>query len=485
MTTQTETRAAPGSVRELLTVALPLVFSSASVTVMFVIDRMFLTWYSKDALAASMPAGMLHWLVLSAAFGTATYVNSFVAQYEGVQRRDRVAAALWQGLYFAVAAGVPITLCTFLATPIFEWIGHAPEVRRLEADFFGTLCFGSIPMLAAAVLSSFYSGRGRTLTVMWVNFFGSCTNIVLDRLLIFGWGPIPEYGIKGAAVATVIAEFAMAAIYLLLILRGSEGKTYRVWATCGYDRDLFRRLLRYGFPNGFHMFADVFCFEVFILLIGLLGTDTQAATNLAFNLNTLAFLPMLGFGTAIMSLVGKRIGEGRPDLATRTTWIAFRLAAAYMLVFGAIYVLLPDVILAPYARHSRPEEFAQIQPLVTLLLRFIAVYSLFDAMAIVFGSAIRGAGDTLFPLLFSLLSGWFLMVVPTYLGHRYGGGLMVAWSACTGYVMAIGLAFFLRFRQGAWKSMRIIEESAPADCVPNGEADCEPELSDCGPAPLP
>jgi MATE family multidrug resistance protein len=401
---------------------------------------------------------MLHWLVLSAAFGTVTYVTSFVAQYEGLGRRDRVAAALWQGFYLSVAAGALITLSTFVAAPLFKFIGHAPEVQRLEADFFGTLCLGSIPMLAAVALSCFYSGRGQTLMVMWVNVLGSSINIVLDYLLIFGWGPIPEYGIKGAAAATVIAETAMVGTYILLIARSTEWTEYGMWAARRFDSDLFVRLLRYGLPNGFHILADVFCFELFILLVGRMGTDMQAATNLAFNLNTLAFLPMMGFGTAIMSLVGRRIGEGRPDLAVRTTWKAFGLAGTYMLLFGLVYVLLPDWILAPYAAYSRPDEFSEIHPIVVVLLRFIAVYSLFDAMAIVFGSAIRGAGDTLFPLVFSLASGSLVMVVPTYIGYRQGAGVTLAWSACTAYVMVVGLGFFLRFRRGAWKSMRIVDE---------------------------
>ena len=88
-----------GSLRELLRIAVPLMISSGSVSVMHLANRMFLTWYSLDAVAAVLPAGILHWTIISLIFGTVQYANTFVAQYEGAGRRDRVAAAVWQGYH--------------------------------------------------------------------------------------------------------------------------------------------------------------------------------------------------------------------------------------------------------------------------------------------------------------------------------------------------------------------------------------------------
>ena len=199
-----------GSFRELMTVAIPLVLSSGSLSLMIAIDRLFLTWYSEDALAASLPAAALHWTVMSAFVGMINYGNAFVAQYEGAGRKDRVAASVWQGI-FSWQAGNPGPACSSLRC--FRWPpfffrrkgGHAPEVQHYETQFFRTLSCGAIPMLVTMAFGCFYSGRGKTRIVMYVDFLLAATNIALDPCLIFGLGPFPRLGIVGAGLSTVIA----------------------------------------------------------------------------------------------------------------------------------------------------------------------------------------------------------------------------------------------------------------------------------------
>jgi MATE family, multidrug efflux pump len=449
----------PGSLRELLAIALPLVLSSGSLSLMHVIDRIFLTWYSTEALAAAMPAGLLHWTVMSIFIGTATYVNTFVAQYDGAGKKNRVVAAVWQGVYLAVVSGACVTAVFVPLCPlIFAAAGHAPAVQTLEIEYFSILCFGAVPMITAAALSAYFSGRGRTKVLMWVNTGIASVNIAFDYLMIFGVGPFPVMGIRGAAIATVISQVAGVLMYVAVIVRERNHDGYAAFRHRAFNRELFGRLLRYGLPTGFQFFSDISGFLVFIFLIGRIGTAEQAATNLAFNLNSMAFIPMLGFGTAVMTLVGKRIGEQRPELAVRTTWLAFGLCSVYMLVFCAIYVFLPDVILYPYAVKQTPEEFAPIRELVHVLLLFVALYSFFDGMAIIFGSAVRGAGDTRFSLVFTLIAGWSLMVAPTWIvWHVFEADLIAAWWSVSVYILVAGFGFLVRFQMGQWKSMRVIE----------------------------
>lgn len=460
---------APGSTRELVRVALPLVVSAGSLSLMYFVDRVFLTWHSLDAVAAAMSGCVLHFTLCSLFLGTLNYINTFVAQYDGAQRPDRVGAALWQGIWLAVLASLVVMAFAPLAKPLFDWLGHDPALRHLEVEYFSALCYGTAPILLQSTLACFYSGRGRTQLIMWVNFTAMLVNMVLNYLLIFGIGPFPEMGIAGAAIGTVSASTVAMVMYIVAIWGWADVRRYTLTTAWRWDGELLARMLRFGLPNGVHLFLDVICWTLFIHLMGLMGKEQLAASTLAFNVNNLAFIPMLGIGTAISTLTGKRIGEGDPHLAIRTTWTAFRWTSVYMLVGGVIFVTLPELILLPYKFGvEKPDGFASIQDQVVMLLRFVAVYSWFDAMTIVFGSSIRGAGDTRFSLLLTAGSGWFLMVIPTWLAWRYTDDPMFwAWTAATANVLFLGVGFLLRFRGGRWQEMSVIEqEFAEEDFLP-------------------
>ncbi|HVJ68278.1 MAG TPA: MATE family efflux transporter [Caulifigura sp.] len=468
-----------GTVWELFRVALPLIVSSGSLSLMHVVDRMMLTWLDVNALAAAMPAGMFHWTALGFPMGVAVYTNTFIAQYQGSGRKDRVAASLWQGIWLALAFGVILLSSAPFLSRLFASLGHSPEVTRLEIEYFSVLCWGSAPMLLAITLSTFFSGRGQTRVVMYVDIAISILNAILAGLLIFGLGPIPRMGIRGAAVATVTANVAGCIAFAYMIMKVNRDERYPFREQRRLDGELIRRMLRFGLPNGIQMLVDIAGYLMLVLFIGKLGTVELAATNLAFNLNALAFIPMLGLGTAVLTLVGRRIGEKRPDLAEKSVWRALFLAVSYVSLFALIYLVFPDVLLKPYAvEASKPEavmtaeqlaEFAkehppfeEVRPVVIQLLYFVAMYSVFDALAVIFGNAIRGAGDTRFSLIYTFLCGWFLMVIPSYLAVRYSSSpLWSCWWAVTANIAVLGTGLGLRFRSGKWKSMTVIEQ-APA-----------------------
>ncbi len=452
--------AAPGSLRELLLVAFPLVISAGSFSLMNVVDRIFLARLSLEALAASMPAAMLSWSSMSLALGIAGYTTAFVSQYEGAGRKERVASAIWQGLWVALIGGFSLLPLMFFARELFAAMGHAPDVQELEAIYFIWICPVAIPTLLTTVLTAFFAARKKTAVIMWVNVGTAILNVVGDYVLIFGLGPIPGFGMIGAAVATVGAQAIGTVVLGYLMFRDGHRDGYPFAQTLGFDWSLLRRLFRYGMPSGVQMLMDIGSFTLFIALVGQLGKDNQAATNLAFTLNSLAFVPMFGMATAVVTLVGHRVGEGHPALAIKTVWNAFYLSGGYMIAFAVIYLSLPDLILSPFIHESEAAAFKEVRPIVTDLLKYVALYTFFDAMAIVFGSAVRGAGDTLFSLVFSVACGWFLMVIPAYLAVQYGFGLHGCWLAVTVTVLVMGIGFLIRFQLGYWKTMKVIESPA-------------------------
>jgi MATE family multidrug resistance protein len=217
-------------------------------------------------------------------------------------------------------------------------------------------------------------------------------------------------------------------------------------------------MLRFGLPTGVQQFLDIACWTTFVQLVGRLGAEELSATSLIFNLNGWVFIPLLGLGTAVTVLVGHRIGDGRVHLAVRTTWLAFAVATVYTAVFCAVYLFAPGIIMRPYGIAENGPLYSQ----VVFILRLVAVYCWFDTMVVVFGAAIRGAGDTRFAMMLSVSLGLVLLVLPTSLAMRLADQAFVtAWYAVTVFVSVLGLAFLARFQQGAWKKMRVIEHTLP------------------------
>lgn len=452
-----------GGYYQVLVLAIPLVLSTGAWSIQHFVDRMFLTWYSPEAIAAAMPAGLLNFTIMALFIGTSGYANTFVAQYYGAGRFERIGPAIWQGIYVALIGGTVLAGLIPLAGPIFRFVGHEHLVQQNEIFYFQILCLGASPSIAATALSSFYSGRGKTWPIMWVNFLATFVNLVMDYALIFGkWG-FPELGIKGAAIATVISACFSLLAYLVLISRKRYNQKYHILKGFRFESFLFKRLIRFGLPTGVQFFIDIAGFTVFVLLMGRLGVIPLAATNIAFNINTLAFLPMIGFGIAMSVLVGQNLGKDKPDLAERSVYSGFHIAFLYMASIALLYVLVPEIFLWPFASQADPRGFEPIQEITIILLRFIAVYSLFDAMNIIFSSALKGAGDTRFIMFSIIIFSLLVLVIPSYVAVMLlHADIFVGWTIAAAYIILLGFVFFFRFLGGKWKSMRVIEEAPPS-----------------------
>jgi MATE family multidrug resistance protein len=454
----------PGGSRELLTLAAPLILSHSFMTVQVFLDTMLLSWHDPREMAASFPAVMWFWLPFSLLQVTAGYTSTFVAQYTGAGRPLRVGPAVWQGLHFAVAAG----LLFLLIVPAAPWLiavgGHTPALQELEVAYLRCLCFAALPMLVMFAINGFFSGRGQTWTVLGVEAVGTSVNVALALVLVFGRLGFPELGIEGAGWATVAGSWASALLAVALLLRPRYRAQFATLAGWRPEPELFKRLLRYGGPAGAQLFLDVFVFHLFTQLVGRLGEAAMGATTLTVRLNMIAFLPMIGLGQAVCILVGQRLGANRPDLAQQSTYTGLRWTFGYMCLIAALYVAAPGLLVSVFEGGRDPEQFAAIAALVPTLLACVALYSLADAVNVTFAFALRGAGDTLFVSLMTFTLAWPIMVVPTIVVVWLGASVYWAWAFVTAHIFAMAVCFYLRFRTGKWKAMRVIE-GAPVPVV--------------------
>ena len=446
-----------GGYRQVLAMAIPLIFSTGSWGLQGFISRMFLTWHSPESLAAALPAGMVNQAILSIFIATASYVSTFVAQYHGAGQDDRVGRVVWQAVPIALFAGL-VNLALIPAAPaFFRWVGHVPAVQTEEVTLFRILCLGAFPVVMFNAFSGMLSGLGKTTPVMVVTLAATGVNILLDYLLIFGnWG-FPALGIAGAGWASVAAGCVQFAAYGIIVFRRRYRQPYRTLSWRPNAKALWA-LLRFGLPSGVQFFVDMLGFTAFILLVGRLGRNELAATNLAFNVNTIAFMPMIGIGITVSVLVGQALGRNDPTLARASVRSAFGLTALYMGIVAALFILVPRLFILPFAAASDPEEFGAIADLTVVLLRFVAIYTLFDALNIIFSSAIKGAGDTRFVMWMILCLSLGILVLPSFVAiSLLSAGVYVCWTIASLYVISLGVAFFLRYRNGKWEGMRVIE----------------------------
>jgi len=421
-------------------------------------DRMFLAHHSLEALAASLSGSITNFVFMAFFVGVASYVNVFVAQYTGAGQPGNVGAALWQGLWFSLLAGVALALLSLPGGWIFALAGHAPEIQEMEVAYYRILCWGSGLAVLGMCLSTFYSGRGLTRTVAVVNMIGAALNIPLDYALINGaWG-FPALGIRGAGIATVTAWGVTALLFAALVFtRGNEAR-FGVRSRWRPDRELFARLMRFGLPGGAQLFLDVFGFTVFILLIGRLGTTELAASNLVFSLDHFAFMPMVGLHIAIETLVGQALGAGDPGRAEEVTRSALHLALAWALSLAAVFLLVPEPLVAAFRpADMTPAQYAPVMTMGSLLLVVVAFYTLFDGVALVHFGALKGAGDTGFVMLCQSVCSLLLQVLPVWLlVEVLGWGVYWCWGTLAVSLAVLALAARLRYAGGRWKAMSVI-----------------------------
>lgn len=436
---------------------------------MWFIDRLFLTWYSPEATAAALPGGMYHWSMICLPVGIASYVNTFVAQYFGAGRVGRIGNAVKHGIWFGWAT-VPLFLLSIPLAPwLFSGVG-SPEMRHYQTVYFQALALGAGAAVITGAQSTFYTGRGLTSVVMIVNCVGTLLDISLEYLFIFGAFGFPGLGIAGAGLTTALSNWTTVLLFWLLMRRPAERAEFGLDDN-RFDWDLIRRLVRFGLPSGLPQLVECLAFTMLTNSVAGVGVVAGAATSIAFTINAVAFVPMIGLNITVSTLVGQKLGEDRPDLAERATWTSLQLGLAYTGFFAFLYFLVPDGFLALHTAFAAGDGFASVHATTVLLLRFIALYCVFDAVQIVLVGALRGAGDTLFALGATSLTAIVFVTLGrvserAFSWQQRGIALWGWWWILTLWLFVLAVIYLLRFLSGRWKAMRVIEPDLTADPLP-------------------
>ena len=200
--------------RELLVLSGPFILSSSFTTVQVFIDRLFVAGVNADAVAAAMPTIGYFWVPMALLQFTVLYATVFVAQYLGAGRPNRVGPVVWQGLYFAVLAGLAFPLFIPLVDVIIAATDHPPAVKELEAVYFRGMCLAALPMLLVAGVNAFFAGRQKSWMVLLINAVGAATNALLAVPLILWNRDDPAAAMFGAGLAAALGSLVSAVLVL-------------------------------------------------------------------------------------------------------------------------------------------------------------------------------------------------------------------------------------------------------------------------------
>lgn len=432
----------------LLVLAGPIIGSMVSRTAMGLVDFVMVSQLGTEAQAAIVPAGIALFAVIAFGFGLISAVNTLVAQCHGRGETAPAAAYTWQGLWAAAGIGVLSVALWPLIPAVIATAGHSPTVTAMEVVYIQIGLLGVLPVIAAAAVANFFNGIHRPMIGFWATLIANAFNIVANYALIFGHFGFPAMGIAGAAWATTASAGVNLLVLMLWWMRPSMNHAYAVVAGWRLDRARFGKLMKIGMPAGVHFAADIAAFTAFTLwIVGRFGTAELAANNIVLKFFEVAVIPCVGLGIAVSSAVGKAIGEGEPARARRFAHWGEGLGMIYLLFIAALFLTVGPTLIDLLA--DDPAVTHRARQLLLVVVLFMA----FDATQVIYSSALRGAGDTLWPAVVAPVAAVTVMLGGGWCAAEYWpeAGAVGPWLALTGYVFVLAVAFAGRFLWGPWE----------------------------------
>lgn len=445
------TRTAPAGLYALLSLAWPIVLARATQSVIGFTDALLVAPLGEDALAATTTGSLNSFAFIILAMGTAFIVQSFVAQLRG--RGDLSGARRYA--YYGLALAVGAALFAGAMSPALPFLvgklGYAPEVERLIVPFMTIRLLSVGAAVGTEALGSYFGGLGNTRPAMQAAVVAMVANVGLNLLLIEPHFGLPGYGVQGSAWASVLASWLGFGVVALRFARE------RVAGPLGLKLGELARVVRFGLPNGVSWFLEFSAFTMFVnLVVGHLGTTELAAFNVILQINSVSFMPAFGLASAGAIQVGEAIGAG----ARERVWPIVRrtgsVAAVWRVSVGCIYLAIPAALVDPFRPRGAPA--GALVATAVQMLTLSAIWQFFDAVGLTLSEALRAAGDTAWCMGARVVLAWVAFMPAGLLLVRYGGGdTNVVMLTLAAYIVAMAVAFGLRFWSGAWKRIVLLE----------------------------
>lgn len=437
--------ASPPTWRTLLTLAWPIILARATQSVMGFGDALMTAHLGEESLAATATGGLNTFLITIVPTGMAFIIQSFSAQLTG--RGDAAAARryAWYGLGLAGLSGIAGLAAIPFLGPVIGAFQFAPGVAETMRLYLAIRLTSVLAMVGVEALGNWFAGTGDTQKQLYAATLSMVSDLCLNWVLIYGHLGAPALGVAGAALSSAIGSW-LGFFYILASFLGTPGPRSALRAL------EFRRMVRFGLPNGVSWFFEFGAFMLFINgVMGYLGTIPLAAVNVQLQINSIAFMPAIGLASAGAVLVGQGVGASRKEQVGGIVRLTANFAMAWMGTAAVFYFIFPRWLMGFFAPRGGGAELIAVG---AALLQVSAFWQIFDALGMVLSEALRAAGDTAWCLWARLVLAWVVFVPAAFVAvFVLRGGPTAAIFTVAGYMALLALAFLWRFRSGAWKSI--------------------------------
>jgi putative MATE family efflux protein len=441
-----------GSIRgAIVLLAIPMILELSLESVFAVVDMFFVGRLGAKAIAAVGLTELAITIVYSIAIGLSTAATAVVARRIGEKDPDGAAHAGMQSLVLACMITAVISSIGIIYAPlILHTMGASDEVVRDGAVFTRIMLGGSVVIILLFLINGIFRGAGDAAMAMKSLWVASLLNIILCPCLINGYGPFPELGLKGAAIATTIGR-GMGVLYQCYHLYRGEGTIKIRLPHFKWDTPVIKTLITIAWPATFQFVIQSGSWIILGVLVARTGgTEATAGYQIAIRNIVFFILPAWGLSNAAATLVGQNLGALQPERAERSVMLTMKYNAAFMAAVMLFFLFFSSPVIGIFTHDPEVHRYG------TLALQVIGSGYIFYGIAMVMIQSLNGAGDSKTPTWINLIGFWFFQIPLAYLlSVTFSQGPLGAFIAVPVAETGIALAGWYFFKKGKWKKIKV------------------------------
>jgi multidrug resistance protein, MATE family len=439
--------------RTVLKISSPAIAGLSSQMVVAVVETAMVGRLENTSVVlAAMGLGVLaSWAITSVFSSLATGTHVMVARRAGEQDYQGAGDVLNNSLVLALVLGIAFGAAGYLFSEnILDVFSSDPAVPIAGAPYLQWRFVGLLFFLFVVSYRGFFNGIGHTKIFMYSAVVINLSNIILNYLLVFGSFGFPRMGLAGAGCSYAVSNVIGCGFFVIATFFPMYRKTYRYYSSFNIQRSITSKIVKISIPVSLQNMMILIGFLLFVAITGLIGTAEQAASQVVITALFMSFLPCFGFGIGAQTLVGQSIGNGNHHLAKRYGIEAAKLATYFTVVLGAIFILVPDLVIALIT--NNPVVANAARP----ILQIAGAAQIFYASGIVLAHSLQAGGATVYVMMIEVLTHWIIFLPVCYaIGVILGWGLVGAWMALPVYVISYSVLMLVKYRSDSWLFMTV------------------------------